>query len=118
RTWPIGLKSGGGARASIIYRLRRDGFNTLADQVEAHEISAQHAARLAGFGDNRKRLRKGEVALPEKTARKFFAQFNKFNNAHPSRIAENGWPEKSNSPALRQLDKPTPAKIDVKALIG
>ena len=63
---PSGRPKPGGSRGYIIDRLRRTGFNELADQVVAREVSARHAALLMGFGDTRSRLRKDEVAVPRK----------------------------------------------------
>jgi hypothetical protein len=102
----------GGNRRYIIDRLRRTGFTELADQVVAQEVSAQHAATLAGFGDRRVRVRKGQRVVDE-------AEWQRLQQrAH---IAQDGWPEKAGRLAnstVPQPDKSASTRIDVKALIG
>ena len=59
---------GGKGRAYIIARLRRMGFVELATQVVAREVTARHAALLAGFGDTSKDLRQDEVVVKREDA--------------------------------------------------
>jgi hypothetical protein len=56
----------GDSRANIIRRLRSGGFDTLVDQVASGQMSARKAAILAGFGDLRVRVRKGEHVLNQR----------------------------------------------------
>jgi hypothetical protein len=112
----------GRTRRYYLHRLDRDGFTELAQQVRDGKISAAHAAKLAGFGDNRRWPRKDQIVVDAAEWRRLQRRVQ---------IGENGWPQKAhqraNSPApqkpAREGNSPAPAKrappkLDVRALIA
>jgi hypothetical protein len=91
----------GGSRQNIIRRLRNGGFNSLADLVTANQMSARRASLLAGFGDRRVRVRRGERVITELEYEQLQRRL---------KLAE--------QKAARVTNSPARAPINVNALIG
>lgn len=105
----------GGGRAAILWRLERKGHFDLIEQVRNHQISAAHAARLAGFGDNRRRLRKNEVAIPAEDYKKtLWYQYTREQQRAASAVPTSASPK---TPSVHEYASPEKPEFDPEVLI-
>jgi hypothetical protein len=102
----------GGTRAYIVRRLRFGGFDALAEQVIADQMSARKAALLAGFGDARVRVRRGERVVTELEWEQLQRRL-RLAEQKAERV------QKPSRESLQKTDRDSSArKVDIAALIG
>jgi hypothetical protein len=99
----------GGSRENILRRLRVGGFNSLASQVVAGQMSARKASLLAGFGDRRVRVRRGERVITELEFEQLHRRLRLAEQRAERLQKASQTPRGGNSPT---------SKIDARALIG